>query len=98
MAQVKAICTNCNKEIEIDNNKDAGVCPHCLNAFVSEKAIKLYNARGENSEIEKAAKRRFRWNTVGRVILLILQCIGSIISTIFLISLISDLVDGSKKK
>ncbi|MDR1094303.1 MAG: leucine-rich repeat protein, partial [Clostridiales bacterium] len=39
-----AKCTNCGANIEIDAAKDAGICPHCGTAFVSEKVIKNYNA------------------------------------------------------
>ena len=37
---VPAICTQCGGKIEVDNSKDAAICPYCGTAFVVEKAIK----------------------------------------------------------
>jgi len=47
MAQVDAICTNCNQKILINDQKDTDLCPYCNKAFVSEKAIKLYKYDNE---------------------------------------------------
>lgn len=43
MALVPAKCTNCGGDLQIDNTKDAAVCPYCGGAFIIEKGIKLYN-------------------------------------------------------
>ena len=43
MSLVPAKCTNCGGELQIDNAKDAAVCPYCGSAFIIEKAVNLYN-------------------------------------------------------
>ena len=43
MPLVKAQCTNCGANLEVDNTKDASVCPYCGSAYIVEKAIKHYN-------------------------------------------------------
>lgn len=43
MALVPAKCTNCGGTLEVDNTKEAAVCPHCGSAFIVEKAINYYN-------------------------------------------------------
>lgn len=40
MALVEAKCTNCGSKLEIDNAKDAAICPVCNSPFIVEKAIK----------------------------------------------------------
>ena len=37
-----AICTQCGAPIQVDENKDAGICPNCGTAFVTEKVINNY--------------------------------------------------------
>ena len=61
------------------------------------KAIKLYKKSPvKNDNSSKNVKRFFK--TFGSVLLLILECIWTIICTIFCINLISDIASGSKKK
>ena len=43
MGLVAAKCTQCGANIEVDDSKEAGICPHCNTAFIVEKAINLYN-------------------------------------------------------
>jgi len=43
MGLVEAKCTQCGANITVDNNKDAGICPHCNAAYIVEKAIKNYD-------------------------------------------------------
>ena len=43
MPLVQAKCTNCGANLEIDNTKDATICPYCGTAFVVERAINNYN-------------------------------------------------------
>ncbi len=43
MAKVPAKCTQCGANIEIDDAADAGICPYCGTAFVTQKAINNYN-------------------------------------------------------
>ena len=42
MPLVPAVCTQCGAPIEVDNAKEAGICPHCGTAFITEKAINNY--------------------------------------------------------
>ena len=37
-----AICTQCGAPIEVDETKEAGICPCCGTAFITEKAINNY--------------------------------------------------------
>ena len=58
MSKVKAMCPKCNAEFEVDNGDDAGICPQCGAAFVTEKAIKYYSEcaavqSGFSSEFEE---------------------------------------------
>lgn len=43
MPLIQAKCTNCGATLEVDNTKDAVVCPYCNSAFIVEKAINNYN-------------------------------------------------------
>ena len=43
MPIIPAKCTNCGASLEVDNTKDAAICPHCGSAFIVEKAINNYN-------------------------------------------------------
>ena len=45
MALVNAICTNCSKTVEVDNSKDAWVCPHCSTPFIVDKAVRRYKTQ-----------------------------------------------------
>ena len=40
---VPALCTQCAARIEVDQSKDAAICPHCGTAFVVEKAVNNFN-------------------------------------------------------
>lgn len=56
---VPAKCTNCGSNIEVDKEKEAGICPHCGSAFIVEKAINnfitnnVYNINNATLKIEK---------------------------------------------
>ncbi len=43
MAFIAAKCPQCGANIKVDQTHDAGICPHCGTAFVTEKAINNYN-------------------------------------------------------
>ncbi len=43
MELVQAKCTNCGANIQIDPNTEAGVCPYCHTAYITQKAIVNYN-------------------------------------------------------
>ena len=42
MAMVAAKCTECGAAIEVDQSKEAGICPFCKTAFITEKVINNY--------------------------------------------------------
>ncbi len=42
MALIKAQCTNCGGILDVDESKDAAVCPFCNTPYIIEKAIDLY--------------------------------------------------------
>lgn len=42
MPLVKAQCTNCNAPLEVDDNKEAAICPHCGTPYIVEKAINYF--------------------------------------------------------
>ena len=97
MALVNAKCTNCGEEILIDDIKDAHVCSKCNNAFVTEKAITLYNKDNDKNN-ERAVKTRHIFKSLGLALLMVLKCIGYLIYVISLMWLFFDIVDDFKKK
>ena len=44
-----AKCTTCGANIEVNENSDAGVCPYCKSAYVTEKAIQSLSNQTNNS-------------------------------------------------
>lgn len=42
MPMVPAKCTQCGQNLQIDDTKEAAVCPYCGTAFITEKAINQY--------------------------------------------------------
>lgn len=42
MGFVAAKCTQCGAKIEVDDTKEAGICKYCGTAFITEKAINLF--------------------------------------------------------
>ena len=49
MPIVKAICTNCGANLEVDNAKDAAICPMCNTPYIVERAIHNYFISTENN-------------------------------------------------
>lgn len=43
MPLVSAKCTNCGASLEVDNTKDAAICPYCGTPYIVEKAVNYYN-------------------------------------------------------
>ena len=43
MPLISAKCTNCGANLEVDNAKEAAICPYCGSAYVVEKAVNYYN-------------------------------------------------------
>ena len=43
MPLVAAKCTSCGASLEVDNTKEAAICPYCDTAYIVEKAINNYN-------------------------------------------------------
>ena len=110
MAQVEVICTNCNQIVCVDSEKEANVCPNCKEAFVTEKAMVLYNKNQNDSNSQRAEeiktkKQRHKKESVikalkmiGKTFLFILECIGYLLYVICFIWLFFDITDGIKKK
>ena len=48
MSLVKAQCSNCNGILEVDNGKDAAICPFCGTPYIVEKAINNFNISNTN--------------------------------------------------
>lgn len=42
MVFMAAKCPQCGANINVDNTKEAGICSYCGTAFITEKAISLY--------------------------------------------------------
>lgn len=40
---VAAKCTQCGANLQVDSTHEAGICPHCGTAFITEKAVNNYN-------------------------------------------------------
>ena len=49
MAFVAAKCPQCGGNIQVDDTKEAGICPFCKTAFVTEKAIHNYHVNIVNN-------------------------------------------------
>ncbi len=98
MAQVNAKCTNCGENILIDDNKEANICPICKEAFITNKAIRLFNADTEKTVLIKENKKRHVWKSLGKALLMILECVGYLFYCLFFVWLFVDITDGLKKK
>ncbi len=59
MGLVAAKCTQCGANIEVDSTKEAGICPACGTAFITEKAVQNYQITN-NINVESAT-----FNVVG---------------------------------
>lgn len=60
MALVQAKCTNCGANIEVDQTKEAGICPYCNTAYITlDSAINLNKNKGENEVKNKILKKFF---------------------------------------
>lgn len=55
MSLVSAKCTNCGARIEVDPTTEAGICPYCNSAYVTQKAIVNYNVTILNNTTIHAA-------------------------------------------
>ena len=97
MAQVNAKCTNCNQFLVIDDQEDADICPHCNKAFVSEKAIKLYNHDTEEKQV-RSIKRRHVFKSFLKGVWLVFKCFLYLFYVILCLWLFFDIVDDIKKK
>ncbi|MBR4779830.1 MAG: hypothetical protein IK014_00555 [Lachnospiraceae bacterium] len=55
MPFVKAMCTNCGGILQVDDSKDAAICPFCQTPYIVEKAINNYQITNqykiENSNV-----------------------------------------------
>ena len=97
MPNANAKCPNCGGIVLIDSKKEANICPDCGDAFVTEKAITLYN-KNYNSVGESKPKKRHVWKSLGRGLLMTLECLGYLLYVITFMWLIFDIADDLKKK
>jgi|GEM_PF-4948159 len=56
MALVAAKCPNCGGNLEVDASKEAGICPFCNTAYITQKAIVNYNTSIVNNNYINAEK------------------------------------------
>ena len=49
MGLVNAKCTNCGGILQVDDSKEAAICPFCESAYIVEKAINNYNINITNN-------------------------------------------------
>lgn len=98
MAQVNAKCTNCGENILIDDNKEANICPNCNKAFITDKAIKLFNDKVETSQLNRNTKKRHVWKSLGKGLLMVLECFGYLFYCLFFVWLFVDITDNLKRK
>ncbi len=98
MPIVKAKCTNCGCLIEVNGDKDANICSKCKEAFITEKAIKLYNESEGNEANVSVVKKKHVWKSLGKGLLMVLECIGYLFYVLFFVWLFVDITDNLKKK
>ncbi len=94
MAQYNAKCPNCSEIILINNNKEANVCPQCKEAFITEKAIAQYNNGTVNAVQKSGVKKRHVWKSLGRGLLMALECLGYLFYCLFFVWLFVDITDN----
>ena len=87
--QVNAKCTNCGENILIDDNKEA---------FITEKAIKLYKESVCNEVSHKVVKKKHVWKSLGKGLLKVLECVGYLFYCLFFVWLFVDITNDLKKK
>ena len=97
MAQVNAKCPYCGETVLIEDSKEASVCPNCKDAFITEKAITVYNNSQNQAEIT-TKKRRNVLKSLGKGLLMVLECIGYLLYVITFMWLFFDITNDIKKK
>lgn len=98
MAQVNSICPICGERLLIEREKEADICPKCNQAFITEKAIELFS-RQENNDNQVSVKRKKHvFRSLGKGLLMVLECIGYLFYVLFFIWLFVDITDDLKKK
>lgn len=60
MPLVKAVCTNCGANLEVDNSKDAAICPMCGTPYIVEKAIQKYNTYISSTDVNAINEAGFK--------------------------------------
>ena len=97
MEVIKVKCAYCGQDVSIIKDNETNVCPHCGKIFETEQALLLEDCLGQ-SENKKSKDGKRVLKQVGSVILLVLECIWTLISTLFFINLFLDFTDKSDKK
>ena len=55
MGLVATRCTQCGAEIDVDENKESGICRYCGTPFITEKVLQEFNTYVTNNEIHNYA-------------------------------------------
>ena len=97
MAKEYGKCPNCGEIILIADDNEADICSRCQKAFITEKAIKLYNEKNDNKSAKPTAKKGNFWKSFWYGVLITLKCIGYLIYVLSMIWLIMGFFDGFKK-
>ena len=87
----KVKCTVCGEVVTINDVNDANICPRCNSAFVTEKAIKLYE------QTNPTKKKRHILKSLGKGLLCALECVGYLLYVLTFMWIFFDIVDGKKK-
>lgn len=67
MALVNAKCTNCGGNLEVDDIRDAAICPYCKSAYIVKDAINIYNSfSGSQESLAVLLKRATDFKSIGR--------------------------------
>ena len=98
MAKIHVKCPNCNEVVLTEENEDAGICSNCNKAFITEKAITLYSQIGEEQNKKPVIKKRHVWKSLGKGLLMALECFGYLIYVVCCLWLFFDILDDIKKK
>ena len=98
MALVNAKCTHCGENIFIEDNIDAGICPHCNSAYATDNAITLYQQNETTLNEPNGRKKRHIWKSLGLGLLCALECFGYLLYVITFMWLFFDIFDKKGKK
>ncbi len=97
MAIINAKCPNCGEFIDIDAKREANICSKCGEPFVTQRALTI-SEKVEKANSLSAVKKRHVWKSLGKGLLMTLECIGYLFYVLFFVWLFVDITDNLKKK